>query len=140
MKHGVIAHADLAAWAFNGDNVFAEAGPLRRLRAIASLFPEAAHLVVLAESPIHSLAALKGKSVSVGEAGSGSAADAAVLLAAAGLGEDDVARKYPRPGPAAEELKAGTLDPFLLVAGYPRPAIRALAPSAPIPLLPTARN
>src|SRR6266851_6769686 len=130
------AQADLAGWAYTGVNVFAEAGPLRGLRAIASLFPEAAHLVVLAESPIHSLADLKGKRVSVGEAGSGTAADATVLLAAAGLGEDDVTRRYRRPGPAAEELKAGTLDAFFLVGGYPVPAIRDLAASVPIRLVP----
>src|SRR6266849_393686 len=64
------AQADLAGWAYTGAKVFAEAGPLRRLRAIASLFPEAAHLVVRAESPIQSLADLKGKRVSLGELGS----------------------------------------------------------------------
>src|SRR5712692_10092114 len=98
------AQADLAGWAYTGVNVFAEAGPLRRLRTIASLFPEAAHLVVRAESTIHSLADLKGKRVSLGELGSGTAADAAVVLAAAGLGDKDITRKYLRPGPAAEEI------------------------------------
>ena len=130
------AQADLAGWAYSGVKLFAE-GPLRQLRAIASLFPEAAHLVVLAESPIHSFADLKGKRVSVGEQGSGTAADAAVLLAAAGLGgEKDLKRKYLRPGPAAEELKGGSIDAMFLVGGYPVPAIRELAASAPIRLVP----
>src|SRR6266702_1578891 len=101
------AQADLAGWAYTGVHAFAEAGPLRRLRAIASLFPEAAHLVVRADSPIRSLADLKGKTLSLGEAGSGSAADAAVVLAAAGLHGKEVTRKYLRPGPAVAELKAG---------------------------------
>lgn len=130
------AQADLAGWAYSGVNVFADSGPLRRLRVIASLFPEATHLVVRAESPIHSLTDLKGKTVSLGESGSGTAADAAVLLAAAGLGEKDLTRKYLRPGPAAEELKAGTLDAFFLVGGYPIPAIRDLAASVPVRLVP----
>jgi TRAP transporter TAXI family solute receptor len=130
------AQADLAGWAYNGVNVFAEAGALRRLRVIASLFPEAAHLVVRAESPISSLADLAGKSVSVGEAGSGSAADAAVLFAAAGLGDKKLTRKNLRPGPAAEELKAGTLDALFLVGGYPVPAIRDLAAAIPVRLVP----
>jgi uncharacterized protein len=130
------AQADLAGWAYNGLNVFAQGVPLRRLRAIASLFPEAAHLVVRADGPIHSLADLAGKTVSLGEEGSGSAADAGVLLAAAGLGEHDLTRRYLRPGPAAEELKAGTLDAFFLVGGYPIPAIRDLAAAAPIRLVP----
>jgi TRAP transporter TAXI family solute receptor len=54
------AQADLAGWAYYGTKIFAEAGPQRRLRAIASLFPEAAHLVVRADSPIHKLTDLKG--------------------------------------------------------------------------------
>jgi TRAP transporter TAXI family solute receptor len=130
------AQADLAAWAYTGAKVFAEAGPLRRLRAIASLFPEAAHLVVRAESPIHSLADLKGKRVSLGEAGSGTAADATVLLAAAGFGEKGLTRRYLRPGPAAEQLKDGSLDAMFLVGGYPVPAIREVAASVPIRLVP----
>jgi TRAP transporter TAXI family solute receptor len=130
------AQADLAGWAYSGVKAFAAAGPMRRLRAIASLFPEAAHLVVRADSPIHSLADLAGKSVSVGLEGSGSAADAGVLLAAAGLGEHDVIRKYLRPGPAAEALKDGALDAFLLVGGDPVPAIRSLAAVVPIRLVP----
>src|SRR6266436_1106155 len=130
------AQADLAGWAYTGVNLFAEAGPLRRLRAIASLFPEAAHLVVQAESPIHSLADLKGKRVSLGEAGSGTAADATVLLAAAGFGEKSLTRRYLRPGPAAEQLKEGSLDAMFLVGGYPVPAIRELAAAVPIRLIP----
>ena len=130
------AQADLAGWAYNGDNVFAEGGPLRRLRAIASLFPAVAHLVVRADGPIQTIADLKGKTISLGEAGSGSAADAAVLLTAAGFGESDLKRKNLRPGPAAEELKEGTLDAFFLVGGYPVPAIRDLAASMPIRLVP----
>ena len=106
------------------------------MRAIASLFPEAAHLVVRADSPIRSLADLAGKTVSLGEVGSGSAADAAVILAAAGFGEADLTRKNLRPGPAAEELKTGKLDAFFLVGGYPVPAIRDLATATPIRLIP----
>src|SRR5437763_11481921 len=68
------AQADLAGWGYRGNNLFAEGGSLRRLRTIASLFPEAAHLVVLADSPIHALPDLRGKTVAIGESGSGSAA------------------------------------------------------------------
>lgn len=130
------AQADLAGWAYTGVNLFTEAGSLRRLRAIASLFPEAAHLVVRDESTIRSLADLAGKTVSIGEAGSGSAADAAVIFAAAGLDGKNVTRKNSRPGPAAEELKAGTLDALFLVGGYPVPAIRDLAAAVPVRLVP----
>ena len=115
---------------------FRVGGPLRQLRSLASLFPAAAHLVIPADSAIGSVAGLKGKRVSLGEAGSGSAADAAVLLAAAGLSESDVTAKYLRPGPAAAEMKAGTIDAMFLVGAYPVPAIRDLAAAMPIRLVP----
>jgi TRAP transporter TAXI family solute receptor len=130
------AQADLAGWAYNGVRLFAGSAPLKHLRAIASLFPTAAQLVVLADSPLRSVADLKGKTVAIGEAGSGSAADAEVLFEAAGFSQSDVVRKYLRPGPAAAELKAGTIDAIFIVGGYPVPAVRDLALSAPIRLIP----
>jgi TRAP transporter TAXI family solute receptor len=130
------AQADLAGWAYRGVNLFAVSGAMPHLRTIASLFPVAAHLVVPLDSPIYALADLRGKRFSLGEAGSGTAADAAIVLAAAGLGESDLTAKYLRPGPAAAELKAGTLDAMFLVGGYPIPVIRDLAAAMPIRLVP----
>jgi TRAP transporter TAXI family solute receptor len=130
------AQADLAGWAYNGVRLFAGSGKLRDLRAIASLFPAVAHLLVRADSATRSLADLKGKTVAVGEAGSGSAADAAVMFEAAGLGGNAVAQKFLRPGPGAAELKAGTIDAVFIVGGYPVPAIRDLAAGTPIRLIP----
>lgn len=129
------AQADLAAMAFVGSGIFAEEGPMPRLRAIASLVPEALHVVVRVESPIRSIADLAGKTVAVGEAGSGTAANAAVLLAAAGLQGDDVTRKNLRPTQAAEEMKAGTLDALILAGIQPVPAIQELAATLPVRLV-----
>jgi TRAP transporter TAXI family solute receptor len=129
------AQADLAGWAFEGTGVFAGEPPMKRLRAIASLFPENLHFVVLADSPIRTLADLKGRRVSLGETQSGTVANARLLLNAAGLGEEDVKTAYLRPGQAVEELKAGTLEAFFLVGGYPVPAIRDLAAAVPIRLV-----
>jgi uncharacterized protein len=130
------AQADLGGWAYNGVNLFSNGGPLKKLRAIASLFPVAVHLVIPADSAIGSLKDLRGKRVALGEAGSGTAAVAAVLVAAAGLGEGDFTAKYLRPGPAGAELKAGTVDAMFLVGGYPVPAIREVAASIPVRLVP----
>ena len=130
------AQADLAGWAYNGVNLFSVGGPLRKLRGLASLFPVAVHLVVPADSPIRSFEDLRGKRLALGETGSGTAAVSAVLLAAAGLGESDFTAKYLRPGPAGTELKAGTIDAIFLAGGYPVPAIREVAASMPIRLVP----
>jgi uncharacterized protein len=130
------AQADLAAMAYAGNGAFADDPPSRHLRAIASLFPEAMHIVVRVDSPIRSVSDLAGKTVAVGAPGSGTAANAKVLFAAAGLGEGDVVRKYLRPPQAAEEMLAGTLDALILVGGYPVPAIQELAIATPIRLVP----
>jgi uncharacterized protein len=130
------AQADLAAMAYSGTGPFAEDGPMPQLRAIASLVPEALHVVVRADSSIQSLADLAGKTIAVGEAGSGTALNAKVLLAAAGYGTNDVVRKNLRPAQAAEEIKAGTLDALILAGSYPVPAIQELAAATPVRLVP----
>lgn len=130
------AQADLAAMAYNGTGAFAQEGPMPRLRAIGSLFPEALHVVVRSDSPIREIDDLAGKTVAAGEAGSGTAINAKLLLAAAGFGEADVTRKNLRPSQAAAEMKAGTIDAMILVGGYPVPAIKELAATMPIRLVP----
>ena len=130
------AQADLAAMAYSGSGAFAGEGAMPRLRAIASLFPETLHVVVRVDSPIRSIVGLAGKVVAVGEARSGTAVNAKMLLAAAGFGDSDVTRKNLRPSQGAEEMKAGTVDALILAGGYPVPAIAELATTLPIRLVP----
>jgi hypothetical protein len=130
------AQADLAAMAYNGTGAFAQEGPMPRLRVIGSLFPEALHVVVRSDSPIRAIEDLAGKTVAIGEAGSGTAVNAKLLLAAAGFDESDVTRKNLRPSQAAAEMKAGTLDAMILAGGYPVPAIQELAAAIPVRLVP----
>ena len=130
------AQADLAVMAYTGTGAFSDDAPMSRLRAIASLVPLALHVVVRADSSIHSIADLAGKTVSVGEAGSGTAVNAKVLLAAAGFGEGDLTRKNLRPAQAAEEMKAGTVDALIFAGAYPVPAIQELAAATPVRLVP----
>jgi TRAP transporter TAXI family solute receptor len=131
-----IAQSDIASWAYAGTGIFAAAGPLKNLRAIASLFPETLQLVVRDDSPIQTLADLRGKRISLGQPASGTLADARVVLAAAGLTEKDMTAEYLRPGVAAENVKDGTLDGFFIIAGVPVPAIRDLAAETPVRLIP----
>jgi TRAP transporter TAXI family solute receptor len=95
-------------------------------------------IVVRSDSAIRSIADFAGKTVAVGEAGSGTAANAKILLAAAGFGDADVTRKNLRPSQAAEEMKSGTVDALILVGSYPVPAIEELAAAIPIRLIPVA--
>jgi uncharacterized protein len=131
-----IAQSDVASWAFAGTGVFADEGPLKKLRTIASLFPESLHVVVRAAGPIQTLADLKGRRISLGQTGSGTLADARIVLAASGLTEQDLSSEYLRSGTAAADLADGSLDGFFLIGGVPIPAVRVLAAIMPIRLLP----
>jgi uncharacterized protein len=130
------AQADLAAMAYSGTGAFADEGAMPRLRAIASLFPEALQVVVRSDSSIRSIADLAGRTVAIGEAGSGTAVNAKILLAAAGLAQGDVTPMNLRPSQAAEAMKAGTIDALILAGSYPVPAIEELAAAIPIRLVP----
>jgi TRAP transporter TAXI family solute receptor len=131
-----IAQSDVVRWAFTGTGVFADRGPVKKLRAIASLFPESIHVVVHAAGPIQTLADLKGRRISLGQTGSGTLADARIVLAASGLGEQELSVEYLRSGTAASYLSDGTLEGFFLIGGVPIPAVRALAATTPIRLVP----
>lgn len=85
-----IVQGDVAAAAVNGDGPFARGGPLSTLRAVSGLFPESVHIVVLADSPIRDVAALKGRRVAVGATASGTRFDATAVLAAHDLKLDDL--------------------------------------------------
>lgn len=129
--------ADIAFAAYRGLGPFAGA-PMPNLRAIASLYREAAHIVVRADSRIRSVADLKGKTVSVGEARSGTLVDAEAILNAYHVRLRDVHTEFLTPGQASDALREGRIGAFFLVAGAPVLAITELADSTPIRLLPVS--
>ena len=135
-----IAQSDIVSWAYAGTGIFAAEGPLKNLRAIASLFPESLQLVVRDDSGIHTLRDLRGKHISLGQPASGTVADARVVLAAAGLTERDMTAEFLRPGVAAVNVKDGALDGFFIIGGVPVPAIRDLAAESPVRLIPVDDN
>lgn len=127
--------ADVAYWAYSGERMFKPAGPAKSLRVIASLYPEAVHIVVKRDAGISSVADLRGKRVGIGEPESGTQVHARIVLAAQGLGPSNVKESYQKPAAAADDLRDGKLDAFFFVAGEPAGAIRALADTFPISLL-----
>jgi uncharacterized protein len=131
-----IAQSDVVSWAYAGTGIFTGEEPLKKLRAIASLFPESLHVVVPAAGPIQTLADLKGRRISLGQTGSGTLVDARIVLAASGFAEKDLSSEYLRSGTAATDLSDGTLEGFFLIGGVPLPAIRAVAATTPIRLIP----
>lgn len=133
-----LSQADISYWAYNGKGAFAKTGPIRKLRSVANLFPEAVHVVVRRNAGIETLADLRGKRVSLDREGSGTRVDALLILEAFGLGLGDIVAEALAAGDAADRLRDGDLDAFIMVVGTPATAILGLAEDSLITLLPIA--
>ena len=86
-----ILQSDVAMLAASGAGPFAADGPLAKIAALGSLYPEPVHIVVSAGSPIRSVEDLRGKRVDVGTPQSGSRLNAIGVLQAHGIALKDLA-------------------------------------------------
>jgi TRAP transporter TAXI family solute receptor len=125
-----LSQADVAYWAYTGQWTYVEKEPISSLRVIASLYSESIHLVARRDAGIRSVADLRGKRVCLGEPASGTEVDAKVLLGGYGLTEANVEPFHLTPGRAADFLRTGEIDAFILVAGAPVAAIADLLAAA----------
>jgi TRAP transporter TAXI family solute receptor len=104
------------------------------IAALAGLYDDYLHLVVRADSGLHTLADLPGHRIATGAAGSTSNALVDRLLFAAGLGPINAADLSP---PAAvDALVLGKVDGFAVTGGVPMPLLTDLAGRVPIRLIP----
>ncbi len=127
--------SDLATWAANGDRMFSGA-PMKNLRAVAALYPEAVQVVTRADSPLRSLPDLRGRRVGIGPGRSGTQIHAETLLAAFGLSRAEVTADMSDFALALEKLGDGSLDAVFLTAGAPTAAVAEFALRHPVRLLP----
>jgi len=119
-----IVQGDVLYFAVRGERLFKD--PVKSLRAVAVLYQETIHIVARKGLDAPSLAALKGRRVSLGEAGSGTAASALQLLDAAGVGEADLDVAHTGARESGARLRAGTLDAFFVAAPASSTAIAEL--------------
>jgi hypothetical protein len=103
--------------------LLAKTGAIRNLRAIAALYPETVHVVARIGSAVRTLGDLKGKKVVLGEPGSGTLAEARLVLAAIALPECSVKAGYQSLAEAAALIEQGKLDALFIIGGPPVPAI-----------------
>ncbi|HXS39078.1 MAG TPA: TAXI family TRAP transporter solute-binding subunit [Stellaceae bacterium] len=123
------------AWKGNTEVGFAK--PLKKLRAVAAIYTNYIQIVATGDSGIKSLADLKGKRMSVGAAKSGAELNTRAVLKAAGLGYGDLSKvEYLPFGESVDLMKNRQLDTTLISAGLGVSAIRDLATSLPIVLVP----
>ena len=123
------------AWAGNKDAGFDV--PFTKLRAIARIYPNFIQIVANNRSQIKTLADLKGKRVSVGAEGSGTALNAAVIFKAAGFTFNDLAVVDQTPfASSVRSVEQGSLDATLQSAGLGVESIRHLLASGQSTLIP----
>ncbi|MBK9624244.1 MAG: TAXI family TRAP transporter solute-binding subunit [Rhodocyclaceae bacterium] len=114
--------------AWKGDEEAGFKVPLKKLRAIAGIYPNYIQIVASADSGIKTLADLKGKRVSVGAPKSGTELNSRAIFKAAGMSYADFARTEYLPfGESVELMKNRQLDATLISAGLGVAAVRDLA-------------
>ena len=126
-EFGVAFASDVYS-AYRGDEPFTD--PLDNLRAVTFLFGSVGHLVVPADSDIKTLEDIKGKTISMGGPGSGSAKSLTALLEHAGLWGTFDAVYAGRKSP--DELKNGKIDAYNWHPGLGNAMIRDTAASMDI--------
>ncbi|MCU9840142.1 TAXI family TRAP transporter solute-binding subunit [Ruegeria sp. WL0004] len=131
-----LALGDSVKLAWEGD---ADAGfkqPLSKLRGIAAVYPNYIQIVASKESGISSLDGLKGKSLSVGAAKSGTELNARKIFEAAGMSYDDLGKTEYLPfAESVELIKNRQLDATLQSAGLGVASIKDLSASIDIQLV-----
>lgn len=125
---------DVMYYAYTGTDLFAEEGSYDSFRTIAGLYDETIQIITCDKS-IQTVADLKGKTVSVGNAGSGVEFNAKQILSAYDLTFDDISVVNASFGDSADSLKDGKIDAAFVVAGAPTTAVVDLATMKDISLV-----
>lgn len=121
-----IVQNDVMYYAYTATDMYDGSEPITSYSAVMSCYPE--YVQIIAQENITSIADLKGKKVSVGDAGSGVEFNARQILAAYGIDIDtDINKNNQSFADSADSLKNGTIDAAFVVAGYPTTAVSELA-------------
>lgn len=117
---------DVMSYAMNGTDTFEELGACTNFRAVAGLYDETCQIITT-NPDIKTVADLKDKTVSVGDAGSGVEFNARQILEAYDLSFDDITPVNSSFGDSASSLKDGKIDAAFITAGAPTVAVTDLA-------------
>ena len=127
---------DIATYATEGTNMFKE--KVDNLKGLGTLYPETIQIVTTEKSGIKSVEDLKGKTVSVGESGSGTLANAEQILEVHGLSLDDVKARNLSFDDSTTGIQDGTIDAAFITAGTPTGAVEGLAATEKVVIVPIA--
>lgn len=140
LDHGMLesafAQADIAHLAQTGGTGWQGDAQVPGLRAIAALYPEVVHVITRKDAGLTRIEDLADARVSVGPAGSGTRIDALLVLKAAGLDAAQLDLLDLTTAEAARQMRAGDLDAFFMVSGWPGDVLTSLAGQSDVTLLP----
>lgn len=125
---------DVSYFAYTGTDSF-EGEQITSFSVISALYAEYVQIVVRADSDIQSIADFKGKSISIGAAGSGVYTNALHVLEAAGLTLDDIDAQYLSFSESADGLKNKQIDAAFVCAGIPNAAVTELSSTVGVRLI-----
>jgi len=130
-----IVQNDVMSYAYTGTETF-DGDKVDNFATMATVYAEVCQIIADPASGITSVADLKGKIVSVGDAGSGVEANAKQILAAYGISFDDIKVQNLGFGDSANAMKDKKIDAFFVTAGTPTTAVMELASTNKISIVP----
>jgi TRAP transporter TAXI family solute receptor len=129
-----IVQNDVMDYAWRGVDLF-NGEKTTSFNSMAALYAEVCQVVANPSSGISTIADLRGKNVSVGDAGSGVEFNARQILEAYGITFNDIGKQNLSFGASADALRDNKIDAFFCVAGAPTPAVVDLATNRDIIIL-----
>lgn len=126
--------SDVSTYAYFGTNSYAENGAMSGFRVLGALYAETVQIVTC-DANIKSVDDLRGKSVCVGDIGSGTYFNTVDVLAAYGMTLEDINPVYQSFGDSTESIKDGKIDAAFICAGAPTTAVTDLSTSKSVYLV-----
>lgn len=117
----------IGAWAYKGEGRFEKEGAKTKLRAIMAYPFGNLQWVTLADSPVKSIADLRGKTVSVGKASSTTQTFGKIFIEAHGIKMSELKATTPGFGGGFNQLRNGNVAAHLTLGKTPISALREMA-------------
>lgn len=117
-----ITNNNLAVLANKGAGAYQKSGAMN-LRGIGTLHYSILHMMTLADSPIETVADLKGKRVAVGPAGGGTIPFLNQVLGLYGMTIEDITPSFLSYNDGFSQLADGNVDAAFALSGYPAGAV-----------------
>ena len=127
-----ITNANIAYFAGQGTDPFTE--PLN-VQAVGNLHASVFHIITMADSPINSIADLKGKKIAVGPSGGGTLPILELVLEKYGMTMDDIVPSYLSYSDGFTQLSDGNVDVALALSGYPASSVMEISATDKIKFL-----